>query len=161
MAEEEFTIRFLREAQIERAYAKEERKGGFWIERIPVGTIKRVRRRSLEFWRARGLDMIEIVPDAVAPAESAPKRRAVVADSPSPVAVWDDERKAQMRRAIDAFTAGAGDFKAVLALDPASIPDISPQLVEVLLSPFCSADDVRALRALVRGRPGRRARHGS
>ena len=163
MADEEFTIRFLRDAQIERAHPKDSPAGGFWLERIPAGTIKRVKRRSVEFWRGRGLDLIEIIDEpkrrgSVEPLPAAPAAAAVSPSSPVPLdpPTWTDGRKALLRRAIDAVLSGAGDFADVQALQPDTVPGMTAELAEALNGPFRTLDDVRALRALVRGRPGRR-----
>jgi hypothetical protein len=151
--EGEFKVKFLREGQVERAFPKESGKGGFWIERIPVGTVKRLSRRSVDFWRGRDATMLEILTiDEQAPPLTSPT--STVVDP-----VWEDERKAELRRAIDAALTGAADISAVLMLNPETLPGVDQADIERLADPFAAPAALKAIRALVRGRPGRRPKH--
>lgn len=53
MSQTKIRIEFVKPAQVERA-PKDPKKGGFEIEKIPVGTIKEVSPASVNFWNARG-----------------------------------------------------------------------------------------------------------
>jgi hypothetical protein len=159
--ENDITVRFLREGQIERAHPKDARKGGFWIERIPPGTVKRMKRRSVDFWRRKeGPGFLEIVTAPVSPVAPVPLTAPVPPIDPRQID-WLEERKTELRLAIDAALSGAGALDSVLALDPGSLPGVNPADVEGLSDPFQASIALRAIRQLVRARPGRRPRNAS
>lgn len=54
-----YKVRFIKEGKLERAFPKQEQRGGFWLETIPIGTFMELRPSQLRFWQAR--DCVEIV----------------------------------------------------------------------------------------------------
>jgi hypothetical protein len=134
-----YRVRFIRDAQVERAHS-DKKRGGFWLEIIPVGTVKEVNEASLRFWYARGaVEIIEKLP------ERNPFELPIV-DDPAPVVTRIT--KAEIRRqAVEASNAlslltGPIDTAALLKhLEFLTIEDVLELLPEI------NSDSVVVLRA--------------
>lgn len=161
MSNSEYLVRFRKEGRVERAHPRESRLGGYWVEIIPPGTERRISRRSFDFWRARDLDMFEVLEE---PGRKARPVAAVVVAATAPAVElptapgWPEDRKAELRRVIDTVMTGAADRETVLAFDLLSLPGVNPSDVQAIESgdPFAVTPALKSLRLLVRGRPGRR-----
>jgi hypothetical protein len=131
-----YRVRFIREAQVERAHADKSR-GGYWIEKIPAGTVKEVNEASLRFWRAR--DAVEVI-------EKLPEGNPLVMDSvptvTDSVPLVTRITKAEIRRqAVEAANALTEAKESVLlkhleflTIDDVLelLPDINPDSVVIL-----------------------------
>lgn len=135
-----YRVRFTREAQVEHAHV-DKRRGGFWLEVIPKGTILEVNEASFRFWRARGaVEIVEKLSD-VNPFQLPPM------SAPVPPAELPRITKAEIRRQVTAAVAATGEeLRACLEflmLDEVLelLPDINADNVVVLRA---ALDDLRA-----------------
>lgn len=176
MSDDTILVRFTKDAFEERAHPKDSQRGGFCLHKIPAGTKMRMKPRSVEFWRARDADMLEVVEERPRPAAPVPtpppappvppvlpiepaasgERRVIqVHDDPNQ---WPDDRKTALRQAIDAALTGAGSVADVRAFDLSTLQGAEPDHVAMLDDPFKYPEALRALRRLVPARRGRKPR---
>jgi hypothetical protein len=151
-------VRFTKDAFEERAHPKDSQRGGFALHKIPAGTQMRMSVRSIEFWRARDADLIEIVKPVAGVGVRVDAGPAAVVDDVKPVVEWTEEQKTQLRQAVDAALMGTGDVAAVKALDPGSLPGVDSSDITQLDDPFRYPEALRSIRRLVPARRGRKPR---
>jgi hypothetical protein len=162
MSDGKILVRFTKDAFEERAHPKDSQRGGFSLHKIPAGTKMHMKPRSVEFWRARDVDLLEVIPDEhprpVAPVVPVtPAERPVIQVHENPNA-WPDDRKTALRQAIDAALTGAGSVADVRAFDLSTLHGVDPADVVALDDPFRYPEALRALRRLVPARRGRKPR---